>query len=349
MKNEAEHSSCKSVLYIIVVITMESANCESVAHHLQHWLNLRRITLTPTDCLCFGYFLSCVCNTTVGEFKVNLSKCRIRDQGCKYLVSGLHKCLDTHRTVTTTLSIVLFDNNIKQQGVSDLSKLLQTDCIKTLNLDSNYDVSDKAVCIIAEELKHNTSLRTLRLVGCGYKSKGVECLASALTTNSSLEVLCCGGLPREYVIEQLAHALRVNHSLKVLHLGNCGMTDEHLESLARSLQHNKSLQQLNISNGFMYQLVHSPATRTKYKCIEYPNTITKKGVSVLTECLKKNNSLLELILPADFESSTTTVQVAVNEARKRSGLPFIKWHVSLFLSSSCRDSCATWPAWTTCR
>ena len=74
----------------------------------------------------------------------------------------------------------------------------------------------------------------------------------------------------------------------------------------------------------MYQLVHSPATRTKYKCIEYPNTITKKGVSVLTECLKKNNSLLELILPADFESSTTTVQEAVNEARKRNGLPFIK-------------------------
>ena len=242
--------------------------CESVSYHLQHGLDLCGITLTPSDCLCVGYVLSCVCNTTAGEFEVNLSGCRIGDQGCKYLVSGLHKCLDTHRTVTTTLSIVLFNNNIKQQGVSDLSKLLQTDCIKTLNLDSNYDVSDKAVCIIAEELKHNTSLRTLRLVGCGYKSKGVECLASALTTNSSLEVLCCGGLPREYVIEQLAHALRVNHSLKVLHLGNCGMTDEHLESLARSLQHNKSLQQLNISNGFMYQLVHSPATRTKYKCIE---------------------------------------------------------------------------------
>ena len=63
---------------------------------------------------------------------------------------------------------------------------------------------------------------------------------------------------------------------------------------------------------------------SEYRCIEYPNTITEKGVSVLTEYLKKNNSLSELILPADFESSITTVQEAVNKARKRNGLPFIK-------------------------
>ena len=117
--------------------------CESVSYHLQHGLDLMRITLTPSDCLCVGYVLSCVCNTTAGEFKVNLSTCSINDQGCKYLVSGLHKCLDTHSTVTTTLSIVLFNNSIKDQGVSDLSELLQTNCIKTLNLDFNCELSDK--------------------------------------------------------------------------------------------------------------------------------------------------------------------------------------------------------------
>ena len=97
------------------------------------------------------------------------------------------------------------------------------------------------------------------------------------------------------------------------------MTDEGLESLAGSLQHNKSLQQLNICNGFIYEYA-----TILYTCERYPNTMTEKGVSVLTECLKKNNSLSELILPADFESSTTTVQEAVNEERKRNGLPFIK-------------------------
>ena len=178
------------------------------------------------------------------------------------------------------------------------------------------------VCVIADKLKHNTFLRTLRLVSCAYKSKGIECLASALTTNSSLEELyCCCQSPCDNVIEQLAHAIRVNHTLKVLHLGSCGMTtDEGLESLAKSLQHNKSLQQLNICNLFWVPVT----THSGYYCEGYPNTITKKGVSVLTEYLKKNNSLSELILPADFKSSTTTVQEAVNKARKRNGLPFIK-------------------------
>ena len=99
------------------------------------------------------------------------------------------------------------------------------------------------------------------------------------------------------------------------------MTDEGLESLAKSLQHSKSLQQLNLCNG------HTKINDNNIVLdwiTSYPNTITKKGVSVLTECLKNKKSLSELILPADFESSTTTVQEAVNEARKRNGLPFIK-------------------------
>ena len=132
----------------------------------------------------------------------------------------------------------------KKQGVSDLSELLQTDQINAFNLHNNIELSDEGVCIITEKVKYNTSLRTLRLVRCGYKSKGVKHLASALTTNSSLEELYCGKSPCDDVIEQLAHALTVNHSLKVLHLGNCGITDEGLDSLAKSLQHNKSLQQL---------------------------------------------------------------------------------------------------------
>ena len=270
--------------------------------------------------MCIRDRLSCVCSTTAGKFKVNLSGCNIGAQGYKYLVSGLHRCLDTHSTVTTTLCIVLFDSDINDQGVSEFSKLLQTDCIKTLNLAYNFELSDEGVCIIAEKLKHNTSLRTLRLVGCCLESKGVECLASALTTNSSLVELYCGNTRGDDVIEQLAHAIRVNNSLKVLYLGNCGMRDEGLESLARSLQHNKSLKQLNICNTFWSYYREGLG----YWSIANPNTITKKGVSVLTKCLKKNNSLSKLILPAEFKSSTTIVQEAVNEARKKNGQPFIE-------------------------
>ena len=94
---ERPHDEDKVVLSFLHCLyeAQDPSLCESVTPHPQHGLNLRCITLTLSDCLCVSYFLSCVCNTTASEFKVNLSKCRIRDQGRKYLVSGLHKCLDT--------------------------------------------------------------------------------------------------------------------------------------------------------------------------------------------------------------------------------------------------------------
>ena len=90
----------------------DSSLCKSVAQQLQHVLDLFGITLTPSDCLCIGYFLAHVCKMVVDEFKVRLSGCSIGDQGCKYLVSGLHKCLDTHSAVTTLLTINLSNNAI---------------------------------------------------------------------------------------------------------------------------------------------------------------------------------------------------------------------------------------------
>ena len=62
------------------------------------------------------------------------------------------------------------------------------------------------------------------------------------------------------------------------------MTDVGLKYLANSLQHNRSLKQLMMENIFP----------------DYQNVITENGVSVFTESLKGNNSLSELILPADF-------------------------------------------------
>ena len=98
--------------------------CESVAQQLQHRLNLGFTTLSPSDCLCIGYFLAHVCKMAAGEFKVKLNSCSIGDQGCKYLVSGLHKYLDTHSAVTTLLCMDMDSNAISQHGVHHLSTLL---------------------------------------------------------------------------------------------------------------------------------------------------------------------------------------------------------------------------------
>ena len=297
----------------------ESSLYESVSQKLQYRLDLSRLTtLTPLDCLCIGFFLSNVCKTTAGEFQVNLSYMFISDQGCKYLVNGLRKCLDTHNGSTTTLHIILYANGICDIG--GLSEMLQSNLINALSFCVN-NILDQGAFVIAEGLKKNTSLKVLKLVACGFQSKGVECLARALTINNTLEELHIVGISCDDGIKVLADALAVNQSLKILHLGNCDMSDKSLETLAKSLQQNKSLEQLNICNFYKYSRVFGGS----YSCTGYPNTLSiTEGCLVLTKCLEKNNSLLELVMPVEFESSIETIADSLNESRKRNGLPLIK-------------------------
>ena len=288
--------------------------CESVAQQLQHGLGLNVTTLTPSDCLCIGYFLAHVCKMAAGEFKVFLHDCSIGDQGCKYLISGLHKCLDTHSAVTTLLNIGIMHNDIGHHGLHHLSTLLKIGCIDDLNLSNNNLISEQdtihaTIDAFTEQLKYNTTLKTLWLLGCGLTSLSAKSLAEALTTNKHLEVLsisdnalCDDG------IQHLAHALRVNQGLKILNMASCGMTDVGLECLAKSLQLNNVLTQLYIWN------VNTDS----------PNRITEKIVPLLTECLHNNHTLTELWLPLSLKSSTTSIKKAVNDVRKRSGLPLIK-------------------------
>ena len=133
-------------------------------------------------------------------------------------------------------------------------------------------------------------------------------MAEALTTNKHLEELIfTGNALRDVGIQHLAHVLRVNQGLKTLELVSCGMTDMGLKCLAKSLQQNNILTQLQVS-----------------KLSGSPNRITENIVPVLTECLQNNNTLTKLILPRNLASSITSIKKAVNDVRKRSGLPLIE-------------------------
>ena len=132
-------------------------------------------------------------------------------------------------------------------------------------------------------------------------------MAEALATNKYLKelyllnnALCDAG------IHCLANALRVNQGLKELSLVGCHMSDMGLEHVAKSLQHNNVLNKIYVWNDG----IHSNRTTTKI-------------TPVLTECLQNNYSLTELWLPKNLQSSTASIEKAVNDVRKRSGLPLI--------------------------
>ena len=312
--NESNKTLMLSLLHCLYE-AQDPSLCESVAQQLQHGLDLSITTLTPSDCLCIGYFLAHVCKMAAGEFKVNLSQCSIGDQGCKYLVSGLHKCLDTHSAVTTLLNIDMKLNAISYHGLHHLSTLLKIGCIDYLELSGNnllseLDTIHATFDTFTEQLKYNTTLKTLRLHLCGLTALSAESLAEALTTNIHLEILNIrDNALRDDGIQHLAHALRVNQGLKTLWLTSCGMTDVGLECLAKSLQHNNVLTQLHVWN---------------FGGEDNPNRVTEKIVPVLTECLQNNHTLTELGLPKNLKSYTTSIEEAVNDVRKRSRLPLIK-------------------------
>ena len=136
-------------------------------------------------------------------------------------------------------------------------------------------------------------------------------MAEALTTNKHLKALCItDNALHDDSIQHLAHALRVNLGLKTLWLVSCGMTDVGLECLAKSLQHNNVLDKLSLWS--------------MMRGYQYPNTLTEKIVPVLSECLQNNHTLTRLELPENLRSSIASIEKAVNDVRKRGGLPLIK-------------------------
>ena len=66
--------------------------CQFVYSQLGRKLNLRNTTLSPVDCLAVGYFVSCICLTSSGEFKADLDRCSIDSYRVSFLTKELSKC-----------------------------------------------------------------------------------------------------------------------------------------------------------------------------------------------------------------------------------------------------------------
>ncbi len=316
----SEHSRNDEVKILLVALlhclnaAQDPRLCELIMRYLQHGLNLGHTTLNPTDCLCIGYFLTCACNTGTGtsKFKTKLFNCNIGDKGCKYLVKGLQKQLTESDHAVTRLYMDLKWNNIHEEGSIELSKLLHFDYIDALNLNGNEALYDQGIFHIAETLKTNTSLTELGLYTCGLTAKGIGYIAVGIEVNSSLKLLNIGGNGiYDEGIKTLAEVLKINHSLKSLNLSSCGMTDVGLHHIATSLLHNLSLQELKLYN-FQNQ-VHLNKI-----------TVNSSAMKYLIETLKTHSKLVNLELPAYFESSKRIIQNIINDARKLKNAPFIK-------------------------
>ncbi len=149
--------------------------CQFVATQLNGELDLRDITLSPLDCL---YFLSCVCATTSGQFTVDLRNCSIDDHCCKFLTRGLSRCPTPNTTVTGQLSMNLQNNRIHEEGAHYIAQVLRNSgIIRKLELWDN-STGGSGLQSIADALITNSTLVLLRLANCSVeitKEKEVYC------------------------------------------------------------------------------------------------------------------------------------------------------------------------------
>ena len=187
--------------------------CQFVGSQLGGVLRLHRAPLSPVDCLSAGYFISCICLTTSGEFTVDLRVCSLDDYRVSLLVKVLSKCCST----------------VTEAGVPG--------CVD-LNLGSNFSIQGSGIRCIAELISHSTLIRKLRLRRTSIRYGedalyGLRHLSQALMTNTSLVELDVGRVDiTAEGVEVLAKALVVNEHLETLRIGEDGLS---LDPLHRTL------------------------------------------------------------------------------------------------------------------
>ena len=235
---------------------------------------------------------------------LNFSNNSLCDYGIQHLVHALR--------VNRGLKILnLTTCNLTSQSAKRLAEALTINKhLKRLNIGSNPIYSEGIRCL-AHALGINQSLKILDLQStCSLTSRSAKSLAKALTTNTHLEelnisdnALCDDG------IQHLAHALKVNQHLKTLLLVNCSIADNGFQCLAEAIQYNHGLNTLFVHNRIFSKI---------------SNLISETIVPVLIECLQNNCTLTKLWLPYKLKSSMSDIEEAVNDVRKRSGLPLIE-------------------------
>ena len=223
-----------------------------------------------------------------------LANCSTGDQGCKFLVRGLCKCLNSQSKITSQLNLDLSFNDIHEEGIHHIAQLLQnTGVVRRLTLNPIGDGGLKRLC---EALSTNTTLEELNLTNCSINSGPL--LGQLLSENTSLHRL---NLHEITDCRSIAAGLSKNRTLRELWMCRCGLTDKCVEDLSTGL--NNYIQDLNVA---------------------WNDSITEDGLNVLVRRLATLSGMRLLIISSHLVSSITPVLNEVNEERRRNGLPEIK-------------------------
>ena len=196
-----DYSNSSQQLYLLrgLYEAQDLSLCQFVGSQLGEALNLAFIPLSPVDCLSAGYFISCFCLTTSGEFRVDLRWCSLDDYRVSLLVKELSKCCSTvtEAGVPGCVDLDLGYNKMQGSGIRCIAELISHSTLirKLSQRGSSIRYGEDAIYglrYLSQALMTNTSLVELDVSLVGMTAEGVEVLAKALVVNKYLETLEIG-------------------------------------------------------------------------------------------------------------------------------------------------------------
>ena len=155
-----------------------------------------------------------------------------------------------------SLDTFLFENgNIDSQNAVDIFKSLEHTSLEKLNLSENSQLAEgdswAVGCAIEKMLNVNRTLKRLNLSSCELDTAVITSIFRSLQHNTSLEELDLLENNQLGDSEAVGHIiermLNVNRTLKRLNLSVCELDTAVTTSIFRSLGHNTSLEELDLS------------------------------------------------------------------------------------------------------
>lgn len=203
----------------------------------------------------------------------------------------------------------LFSNTVKilrernsRKDLKNVIKILQKLLPTWLDL-TLQNLPLQSSKILADILKNNTTLVSLKLYHTELGDEGIKLLSKALKDNKSLErVELQGANLRSAGIKDFFEVLKNTKNLRVLDLGMNWLDDEACKTLAEILTHNDDIRELNlydthVSNKGVMCLWDSLKTKKNFTTFSLRNNrISDKAVSYICKDLKTNNTLTTLDL-----------------------------------------------------
>ncbi len=169
----------------------------------------------------------------------------------------------------------------------------------SFNMIRNYDMVH-----IGKGLEMNKSLKFLNLRhngGINNEADGISYLSRALVKNTSLVSLNLNDGCVRRRMSSICQALTINNSIKALYLSASGINVGEMEMLYKSIEHNTSINILDLSSNFMDDECATYIVKllTKNKYIRYldikHSSFTYHGIRNICECIEQQYTLNHLV------------------------------------------------------